>query len=94
MEMIDLDLQLKTFKILYAEKTEGEQPCIKSMRITLQSLSCVRRGMVDIVFRGFHILLVMPAANPTSEKHFSAIQGIKILPEQYYLFESSTTGVI
>ena len=59
----DLDSQSKTFKVLYNEKTDGEQPCVRSMRTTLQSLSGEQRGMLDMVCRGFHILLVMPATN-------------------------------
>ena len=73
----DLDSQLKTFKILYTERAEGEQPSIRSMRSTLQSLSCEQRGMLDMVCRGFHILLVMPATNCTSERSFSALRRIK-----------------
>ena len=73
----DLDSQSKTFKVLYNEKTDGEQPCVRSMRSTLQSLSGEQRGMLDMVCRGLHILLVTPATNCTSERSFSALRRIK-----------------
>ena len=71
-----LESQLKTFRTLYSEKT-SEHPCIKNMRNVLQSLSSAQRSMLDMVCQGFHILLVMPATNCTSERSFSALRRIK-----------------
>ena len=77
----DFDVQqlqshLITFKTLYSKKT-SEQPSITSMRNILQSLSCAQRSMLDVICHGFHILLVMPATNCTSERSFSALRRIK-----------------
>ena len=47
------------------------------MRSTLQSLSGEQRGMLDMVCRGLHILLVIPATNCISERSFSALRRIK-----------------
>ena len=47
------------------------------MRNVLQSLSCAQRSMLDMICQCFHILLVMPATNCTSEKSFSALRRIK-----------------
>ena len=72
----ELESQLTTFRTLYSEKA-SEQPSITSMRNVLQSLSCVQRSMLDMICQGFHILLVMPATNCTSERSFSALIRIK-----------------
>ena len=47
------------------------------MRNVLQSLSCAQRSMLDMICQGFHILLVMPATNCTSERSFSVLRRIK-----------------
>ena len=68
-----LESQLITFRTLYSEKAQRN---LTSMRNVLQSLSCAQRSMLDMVCRGFHILLVMPAINCTSERSFSALRRI------------------
>ena len=55
----------------------GERPSVKLLKKILLSLSPAQRSLLNVVILAFHILLVMPATNATSERSFSALRRIK-----------------
>lgn len=74
----ELESQLKVFQTLCKEKMEiGERPSVKLLKKILLSLSPAQRSLLNVVILAFHILLVMPATNATSERSFSALRRIK-----------------
>ena len=54
--ILQLESQLATFRILYSEKV-SKQPSITSMKNVLQYLSCAQRRMLDMICQGFYICL-------------------------------------
>ena len=73
-----LEPQLKVLRTLYLEKVENdEQPSFRVVKQLLQGLSQSQRSLLNMVYRVFELLLIMPATNSTSERSFSALRRIK-----------------
>ena len=50
---------------------------VKLIKKILLNLSPTQRSLLNVVTLAFHILLVIPATNATSERSFSALRRIK-----------------
>ena len=73
-----LEPQLKVLRTLYLEKVENdEQPSFRVVKQLLQGLSQSQRPLLNMVYRVFELLLIMPATSSTSERSFSALRRIK-----------------
>ena len=73
-----LESQLKVLRTLYLEKLKSDQQLsFKVVKQLLQGLSQSQRPLLNMVYKVFELLLMMPATNTTSERLFSALRRIK-----------------
>ena len=73
-----LESQLKVLRTLYLEKVDNDQQLsFRVVKQLLQGLSQLQRPLLDMVYKVFELLLIMPATNSISEMSFSALKTIK-----------------